>query len=137
MKSFFLFLWQLPQTILAHIVLLVCKIEFSKSNVKKVDPNEVKGIKNVYSVPKFFNSCVSLNVIIGQENCVKRPKAIMHEFGHRKQSQMFGPLYLLIIGLLSFLGNQYSRLCRKRGKKFDYYKQPWEAWADKLGGVER
>jgi hypothetical protein len=137
MKSFFLFLWQLPQTILAYIVLLVCKIKFGKSNVKKVDPNEVKEIKNVYSVPEFYNCCVSLNVIIGQANRVTRPKTIMHEFGHRKQSQILGPLYLVFIGLPSFLGNRYSRLCKKRGKKFDYYKQPWEAWADKLGGVER
>lgn len=137
MKSFFLFLWQLPQTILAYIVLLVCKIKFGKSNVKKVDPNEVKEIKNVYSVPEFYNCCVSLNVIIGLANRVTRPKTIMHEFGHRKQSQILGPLYLVFIGLPSFLGNQYSRLCKKRGKKFDYYKQPWEAWADKLGGVER
>lgn len=137
MKSFFLFLWQLPQTILAYIVLLVCKIKFGKNNVKKIDPNKVKGIKNYYSVPKFFNSCVSLNVIICQENYVTCTKAIMHEFGHRKQSQMLGPLYLLIIGIPSFLGNRYNRLCRKLGKKFDYYKQPWESWADKLGGVER
>lgn len=55
-----------------------------------------------------------------------------HEYGHTKQSRMLGPVYLLFIGLPSVIGNLLNRII-----KFDYYKQPWEAWADKLGGVER
>ena len=41
-------------------------------------------------------------------------------------------LYLIVIGLPSAVGNLLHRKI-----KFDYYKQPWEAWADKLGGVKR
>ena len=136
MKNFLLNLWQLPQTIVGYCVLFVCKICFIRSK-KKVEKIEVDEISNVYSVPRFFNSNISLNIIIGQANRIRRPKTIGHEFGHRIQSQKLGPLYFIIIGIPSFLGNLRSRYYKKRGKKFDYYKQPWEAWADELGGVER
>ena len=136
MKKLLLYLWQLPQSIVGYCILFFCKIRFIKSNekVKKIDVN---GIKNVYSVPKFFNSAVSLNIIIGQSNNITQFKTCMHEYGHRIQSQKLGPLYLIIIGIPSFLGNLKSRLYKKCDKYFDYYKQPWEAWADKLGGVKR
>jgi len=52
--------------------------------------------------------------------------------GHQKQSLYLGWLYLIIIGLPSVTGNLLNRVI-----DFDYYKQPWEAWADKLGGVKR
>ncbi len=132
MKNFLLYLWQLPQTIIGYCILFFCKIWFIKSD-KKVKKIEVNGIKNIYSVPKFFNSAVSLNIIIGQANRVIRPKSCKHEYGHRKQSQKLGPLYFFVIGIPSFIGN----LRYRRHKNFDYYKQPWEAWADRLGGVKR
>ena len=50
-------------------------------------------------------------------------------------------MYLIIIGLPSIMGNILNRIKYKYFKKhYDpdfYYKQPWEAWADKLGGVDR
>lgn len=132
MKNFLLFLWQLPQTIIGYCVLLFCKIRFIKSK-KKVEKIELDGIKNIYSVPKFFNCSVSLNIIIGQANRITRPNTYKHEYGHRKQSQKLGFLYLFIIGIPSFIGN----LRYRRHRNFNYYKQPWEAWADELGGVKR
>jgi hypothetical protein len=59
----------------------------------------------------------------------------LHETGHTRQSRLLGPLYLLLIGLPSLIGNIYNRIYHK-GSAW-YYKQPWEAWADKLGGVVR
>lgn len=66
--------------------------------------------------------------------------SIKHERGHRKQSRMLGPLYF-IIGILSVCGNRYDKWFHKKWsikKRVKwYYNQPWEKWADKLGGVER
>ena len=68
----------------------------------------------------------------------KMPKTNMyeHEHGHQRQSYYLGPLYLLEIGLPSLIGNLIFRIKWVR-KHFDYYKQPWEACADELGGVVR
>ena len=52
--------------------------------------------------------------------------------GHQKQSLYLGWLYLLVIGLPSATGNLLNRVI-----DFDYYKQPWESWADRLGCVVR
>lgn len=60
---------------------------------------------------------------------------VCHEHGHTKQSRMLGPFYLLAIGLPSCIGNIIDRICHK-GPEW-YYSQPWEAWADKLGGIKR
>ncbi len=66
--------------------------------------------------------------------------SVKHEMGHRKQSRMLGPLYL-IIGILSVCGNRYDKWFHKKWsikKRLKwYYNQLWEKWADKLGGVER
>lgn len=65
--------------------------------------------------------------------CKKRSfNDILHEGGHQKQSLYLGWLYLPLIGLPSVIGNLLNRFI-----PFDYYKQPWEAWADKLGEVHR
>lgn len=62
------------------------------------------------------------------------PKPIdwYHELGHQRQSRILGVFYLLLIGMPSVLGNLLQRKL-----KYDYYRQPWEAWADKLGGIKR
>lgn len=67
--------------------------------------------------------------------------SLKHEQGHQRQSLYLGPLYLLLIGLPSLLGNLYDRLFHRAWRPKDrivwYYNQPWEKWADRLGGVER
>ena len=60
---------------------------------------------------------------------------IKHEHGHSKQSEYLGPLYLVIIGLPSATGNLISRISKTVHK--NYYRLPWERWADILGGVDR
>lgn len=77
----------------------------------------------------------SAGVCLGEYIILRNPVHLVvmkHEMGHQKQSRMLGPLYFLIIGLPSLIGNILHRFVR-----FNYYKQPWEAWADKLGGVDR
>lgn len=56
-----------------------------------------------------------------------------HEYGHSLQSLVLGPLYLLVIGLPSFVWANlpyYQRLRRK--KKIDYYSFWTERWANEL-----
>lgn len=124
-KTIGLIIWQLPQNLLALIILAFTRY---KSIIN------VHGSINLYVAPYFFNSGISLgNYIILQENY--DAKSVLHEYGHCLQSQRLGWLYLLLIGLPSICGNMYSRIKHKSNKW--YYAQPWEHWADKLGGVQR
>ena len=74
-------------------------------------------------------------------SCGDIEDGMKHEYGHSIQSRILGPAYLLIIGIPSLLGNIYDRVFNKEWKYSKscrwYYNQPWEKWADKLGGVDR
>lgn len=127
-------IWQLPQHIIAYIIMLV--------NCKSVKPMINKDGILYYLVDHLFDCGVSLGNYIfldsdGNYNYIM----VRHERGHQIQSLILGPLYLIIIGLPSIIGNIINRIKYKYFKKYynpdSYYKQPWEAWADKLGRVVR
>lgn len=108
-------LWQLPQNLLGLLVILVTR-------AKK------KGM--AYQTMRYrFGVSLGNYIIFGG---YYSSRDLKHEQGHQKQSLYLGPLYLLVIGLPSAIGNLLHRILW-----FNYYKQPWEAWADKLGGVVR
>lgn len=126
--------WQLPQHIIAYIIMLV-----KHKSIKQMTNDD--GIL-YYLVDNLFNSGISLgNYIFLDSNGYYDYKTIKHEHGHQIQSLMLGPLYLIVIGLPSITGNIINRITRMYFRKYYdpnfYYKQPWEAWADRLGGVER
>ena len=132
-------IWQLPQHIIAYVIMLVnCK---SKRLYISED-----GIR-YYLVKRLFNSGISLGNYIfldlhGFFNEYEYGGPIIkHEHGHQIQSLILGPLYLIIIGLPSIIGNIINRIKYKYFKNYynpdSYYKQPWEAWADRLGGIVR
>lgn len=110
--------WQLPQHLLGIAIISLYDAEYDSS-------------RDVW-ISKEANFGVSLGEyrVIGIH--YDRDDVLKHEYGHTKQSRLLGPLYLLIIGLPSAVGNLVHRKI-----KFDYYKQPWERWADVLGGVNR
>ena len=58
-------------------------------------------------------------------------QVIKHEWGHKKQSDLLGPLYLLVIGIPSLIWSKVYRIFTN-----DYYCFYTEKWANKLGGVE-
>ncbi|MDR1278874.1 MAG: hypothetical protein LBK02_08990 [Treponema sp.] len=65
-----------------------------------------------------------------------------HERGHSWQSRIFGPLYLLVIGIASAVFNNLWDRVFHTGWAADrrtawYYGRFPEAWADRLGGVRR
>lgn len=78
---------------------------------------------------------VSLGMFIFVTN-IKHEETIMHEYGHTRQSMLLGPLYLLVIGLPSFIWAGCFDNYRSKHNK-SYYDFYTESWADKLGGVER
>ena len=117
-----LYLWQLPQNLLGLLVILFTRAFKTKDGRYWVTGKGGFGV----SLGSF--------VIFGDMNGRYTPteKSIKHEQGHQKQSFYLGWLYLLVIGLPSATGNLLNRVI-----DFDYYKQPWEAWADRLGNVDR
>jgi hypothetical protein len=133
MKRFILYLWQLPQNLVGLAMSKVCKCE----KIYSV-PNKV-----YFYVAQKFNSNwsgISLgNYIIFSYHADNT--SIKHEHGHQKQSLYFGWLYLILIGLPSFVGNLWDRIAHKKMDNKNrikwYYNQPWEKWADKLGDVKR
>ena len=134
LKLLFLFLWQLPQ----NIVGAFCILKYDKLHPYYTRDGD---IVEVY-FKSWFNSGISLGDVIILDNAYDQSvsvetlyNAIYHEHGHQIQSRILGPLYLITIGLLSLLGNLVFRLFKINSKY--YYKLPWEAWADKLGGVVR
>jgi hypothetical protein len=133
LKLLFLFLWQLPQNIIGAI----CTLNYDKLQLyyaRDGDPVEVY-------FKKWFRSGVSLGDTIILDSMYYDAidwtlyKCIDHEYGHQRQSKILGPFYLILIGIPSLLGNLVFRLFKINSKY--YYKQPWERWADKLGGVTR
>ena len=115
-------LWQLPQVLLAYLVIL-----FSKSKYKE----DYSGIK-IYETEKRFGISLGTMIILYS---YYNEKTLKHEYGHTRQSLMLGPLYLIIVGLPSITMNIISRF----NKKFaaNYYNRWPENWADELGKVER
>lgn len=122
LKRFVEYAWQLPQHILALLMIKVL-------NAKKSD--------TTYDFKSRRISSFSLGEYIF---CNKRKSFnatdYKHEVGHSIQSLMLGPLYLIVIGIPSLIGNLLFRIKWVR-KHFDYYSLPWESNADRLGEVER
>lgn len=131
MKQVILFIWQLPQNILGLLVLLATEAFKTKDGRYWVTGKGGFGV----SLGSF--------VIFGDMNgrYIPAEKSIQHEMGHQKQSLYLGPLYLLLVGLPSVLGNIWDRLFHKqwsntKREKWYYSRYP-EDWADKLGGIKR
>ena len=128
MKTVLLWLWQLPQNILGLLVILF-------TGAFKTTWTSVW----VASKRSYFGVSLGNYIIFGGTD--GSADSLKHEYGHQKQSVYLGPLYLLLIGLPSIIGNIYDKIAHRawdfQSRYCWYYKLPWEAWADKLGGVIR
>lgn len=125
-KNIFLFLWQLPQNIIAIIWLNINLIfYYGISHIKTINDNIY-----VYELPGYTGS-VSLGkyIIVSK---YRNDLTIQHEYGHCKQSMYLGPFYLIIIGIPSLIWNCISYYTNK-----DYYWFYTEKWADKLANIKR
>jgi len=134
MRSIILWIWQLPQHILALILIRALKATKHKTN----------DITWFLFLPKGRISRFLSGVSLGDYILLRRQDytTIRHEYGHSKQSLYFGPLYLIVIGIYSAIFcNLWSRWFHGHKTRFDrlswYYSRWTEAWADRLGNVDR
>lgn len=129
-KEILLYIWQLPQNLIGLFLLLI----YQKEKVY----HRLNG--RTFYFTKEMPSGISLGnyIIMNKED---KEDGMRHEYGHSVDSRRWGPLYLLVIGLPSILGNIYDSIFHKNWKFSDscewYYNQPWEKSADKNGGVDR
>ena len=123
-KFILLFIWQLPQNIIALIMLPFL--------------GKLKLLRNANYNYCFEGAKMSGGISLGSFSFVSKYSAksnetIAHEQdGHVKQSHWLGPLYLIVIGILSI---SWAALYRKLGYK-NYYQFFTEAWANKIAGLE-
>ena len=67
------------------------------------------------------------------ENAFSR-MLLVHEYGHTIQSLIFGPLYLLAVGLPSVAWSFFPFFVRKRAREeISYFSAYPERWANRLG----
>ena len=122
LSAVILYIWQLPQNLAGLMVLLYYKLR--KADIKKCE-------NGIYIVPYFCAGGVSLGNYIFILDSNDNEFARKHELGHRIQSMILGPLYLLIVGLPSALFNIISNhscnFCN------NYYRRFPENWANRLG----
>lgn len=131
------FVWQLPQNIIALIIIGLNKL-FHKNVYTKLFDNikvyfvEIGVFKCGISLGNYIILHKSYDTSRSQENLETTSK---HEHGHQIQSLYFGWLYLFIIGIPSIINNIISRIFKKSARW--YYNRYPENWADKLGNVSR
>lgn len=131
MKEVLLYIWQLPQNMYGLLLLLLYQHE-------KIY-HRLKG--RTFYFTEEMRSGISMGnyIIMNRED---KEDGMRHEYGHSIQSRILGWFYLPVIGVPSLLWNiidwlivtpivGWERSCEI------YYSMPWEAWADKLGGVKR
>lgn len=111
-----LYIWQLPQNLLGLLIKHLVKAEL--------------GYNKIYFW-KLYSGLSLGSYIFVNEHCAD--STILHELGHRKQSRILGPLYLLVVGIPSFLWASLRQLGLFKSKS--YYWFYTEKWANKLGGV--
>lgn len=112
-------LYTLPQTLIGAILYLILRPK--KRNDGTYEWNLGGGI------------CLGKFIFVDRWSTETR---IKHEKGHQKQSDMLGWLYLIVIGIPSFVWATMWTYIPYFHKK-NYYKFYTESWADKLGGVNR
>ena len=129
-KEILLYIWQLPQNLLGLIMLLFMKPYVSKENYKGI----------TYVISKNMSGGISLgNYVIlysSYKDKIMNQKTWDHEWGHTRDSRIFGPLYLLVIGLPSIIWAWLYDFIVPRTKN-GYYKFYTEKRADRFGGVIR
>jgi hypothetical protein len=137
LKETILWIWQLPQNLLG--LGLLAYYQLTKGDVEKYAEPDGRYFYSTKGMPS--GVCLGNYIIMKYKETGNDMK---HEFGHSIQSRILGPLYLLLIGLPSLCGNIYDQVFHtyERGWNYwesvkRYYNQPWEKWADKLGGVVR
>ena len=119
-----LFIWQLPQHIVAIIyfgyLVMMCK-----------DLGVDSRYKQAIVIPCVMRGAITLGnyVFVGLNSEYK--ETVKHELGHTIQSKILGPLYLIVIGIPSITYCGLRRIFPSLRKK-NYYNFYTEKWANNL-----
>lgn len=128
-KNILLWLWQLPQHMIAGFYILYLFIrDFKNGYIIEYHDLDCTIIVSDYAKG---GVCLGEYIILNSKHDSKLTSH--HEYGHTRQSRMFGPLYLLVIGLPSLIHN----ITWSDNYGESYYDYWCESWADKLGGIKR
>lgn len=120
-KNVLLWIWQIPQNILAICLEgIICQGFYRNDKLK--------------SKTIIYNNVLPSGLSLGDYIFVNNYNeyVIKHELGHCKQSEILGPLYLVVIGIPSLLHNIIHRIFSLVGVKWNYYSFYTESWANKL-----
>lgn len=134
-KRALLLIWELPQNIIGAFLFIFFAV-FSDSVILDDDDSLEMyspmmrgaislGIFRVYAYKYLGNGARYVELVRKHE-----------KKGHRKQSMMLGPLYLIVIGLPSLVWSALHSSVR-RLRTVDYFSFYTEKWADRLAGVKR
>ncbi len=128
-------LWEAPQTALGVAIL---GVEAARKRIRNIE------VVNGRMVVESRGTGISLGHVVFWSRESSRWHELddrnrAHELGHTKQSRLFGPLYLPIIGVPSISRAIYALAYREiTGREWTrYYDGYPEKWADRLGGVVR
>lgn len=123
-RNLILFIWQLPQHLLAILyigyLVMMCK-----------DLGVDSRYKQAVVIPCIMRGAVTLGcyVFVGLNSEYR--KTVKHELGHTRQSLILGPLYLIVIGIPSITYCGLRRIFPSLRKK-NYYDFYTEKWANNL-----
>lgn len=123
MKVFW-YIWMLPQNCLGLLVSWIWPTTFLSNYLES----------RVYTITSAYIPGASLGKYIFINWRTRRGyfyKTVRHEYGHYLQGKIFGPLYLLIIGIPSLVNNIRARYNTRVATT--YYERYPEKWATELG----
>ena len=135
--------WELPQTLLG--VLLFAVVKAADRNARTFRAPSATLVTRT----TVLGGGVSLGMFLfsfdyerrfGRKLVAAQQRMEAHELGHARQSCFLGPLYLPFVGLPSISRATLFKLARAAGRPIrsdHYYRGYPEAWADRLGGVQR
>ena len=128
-------IWELPQNIIGAFLFIFFAVFSDSVILDDEDSLEMYspmmrgaislGIFRVYAYKYLGNGARYVELVRKHE-----------KEGHRKQSMMLGPLYLIVIGLPSLVWAALHSYVKRLGA-VDYYSFYTEKWADRLAGVKR
>ena len=123
MRKTLSYIWQLPQNLLGLLLRVICKGDdiVHEGVIVRTSDRMLGGISLGHYI--ILHPCPSKDTVL-------------HEYGHCRQSQKLGWLYLPVIGLPSIIwAALYGDVIQPSPN--GYYEFYTERWADKLGGVSR
>lgn len=129
-----LLIWELPQNIAGAFYFIIHGVFAKTFIIDDEDSFEMYSDKQKGAVSLGVFRVYKAEYYKSSAYYVKLSR--MHEKGHRQQSMMFGPLYLIVIGLPSLIWATLHSYVKRLGA-VDYYSFYTEKWADRLGGVKR